>query len=242
MSFPIRGLFLLVVTAASAADTGLQAVQQPALPRRGVITGTVIDQSGKPLVGARVQAVGRRKKWLGPYYEISTPSSDDSDDRGQFRLQSLPPGRYVVAVSVQTRTPAPPEGAGYLRTYRSGTTSLADAQSIDVREGEEQSVSVRVTPVRFMTVSGIAVTSEGQPAASFDVWVRGGAATIGYTGAQGGFMTTMIATARAISIRSVGAFAQRRRTTREPACGPTGWRESCPVRTSQSRSMWSRTD
>jgi hypothetical protein len=196
MSFWARGLFLLVVSAAPAVDTGLPAAQQPSPSRTGVITGTVTDESGHPLVGARVQAVGRRKKWLGPYYEISTPSSDDSDDRGQFRLHSLPPGRYVVAVSVQTQTPAPQDGTGYLRTYSPGTTSLADAQSIDVREGEEQSVSVRVTPVRFMSVSGIVVTSEGQPAASFDVWVRGGPATIGYTGVQGGFMTTMIATAR----------------------------------------------
>lgn len=196
MRFRVGGFLLLLLTAPLGPDTNSPAAQQTALPRTGVITGTVIDQSGIPLVGARVEAVGRRKKWLGPFYELSTASSDESDDRGQFRLHSLPPGRYVVAVSVQTQAPAPQQGVGYVRTYNPGTTSLAEAESIDVRAGEERSVSVRVMPTRFMTVTGIAVTSEGQPAASFDVWLRGSPATIGYTGVQGGFMTAVIATAR----------------------------------------------
>jgi hypothetical protein len=191
--WPFGTFWILALTA--APTIAVRAVQTPT-PPTGVLTGIVTDASGTPIVGARVQAVGRAKKWAGPYYEIPTGNPDESDDRGQFRLHSLPPGRYVVAVSVQSKVPAQ-ASIGYMRTYNSATTSLADAQPIVVDAGKEQSVSIRVTPVRFREVSGVATTSTGEPAGNFDVWLRGGPATIGYTGVQGGYMTTMVATARA---------------------------------------------
>jgi Carboxypeptidase regulatory-like domain len=196
MNMRVWSFALFCILALTAAPTiGVRAVQTPAAST-GVLIGVVTDESGTPLVGARVQAVGRRKKWAGPYYESPTGNPDESDDRGQFRLHSLPPGRYVVAVSVQSKMPAQNASSGYMRTYNPGTTSLADAQPLAVEGGKEQSVSIRVTPVRFMEVSGLAMTSAGEPAANFDVWLRGGPATIGYTGVQGGYMTTMVATAR----------------------------------------------
>jgi hypothetical protein len=199
-------LCILALTVAPAIE--VRAVQRSATPT-GVITGIVTDASGTPIVSARVQAVGRAKKWAGPYYEIPTGRPDESDDRGQFRLHSLPPGRYIVAVTVESQVPAQ-ASTGYIRTYNPATTSLADAQPIVVDAGKEQSVSIRVTSVRFMEVSGVATASTGEPAGNFDVWLRGGPATIGYTGVQGGYMTTMVATARAAQD---GAFS----LTRVPA-------------------------
>jgi carboxypeptidase family protein len=172
------------------------AAQAPQARPTGVIVGTVTDATGQPLVGARVQAVLRRKRWAGPYYETPVGSPDDSDDRGQFRLHSLPSGSYVVAVSITEKPPLPVE-SGYMRTYNPGTISLADARPIVVRAGAEQSTSIRFAPVRFMFINGVARTSEGQPAANFDVWLRGGPATIGYTGVHGGYMTTMVTSTRA---------------------------------------------
>ena len=181
---------ILAVIAVPAIET--HAVQTPAAAT-GVLTGVVTDASGRPIVGARVQAVGRAKKWAGPYYEIPAGNQDESDDRGQFRLHSLPPGRYAVAVTVQSNGPAQ-AATGYMRTYNPATTSLADAQMIAVEAGKEHSASIRVTPSRFVEISGIATTSTGEPAGRFGVWLSGGPATIGYTGVQGGYMTTMVAT------------------------------------------------
>jgi hypothetical protein len=196
-------LSFLALTAALTIE--VRAAQTPATST-GVLTGIVTNASGTAIVGARVQAVGRAKKWAGPYYEIPAGNPDESDDRGQFRLHSLPPGRYVVAVTVQSKAPAQ-ASTGYMRTYNPATTSLADAQPIVVEAGKEQSVSIRVTPIRFMEVSGVATTSTGEPAGNFDIWLRGGPVTIGYTGVQGGYMTTMVATARAAQD---GAFALSR--------------------------------
>lgn len=193
------------------AFTG-QAGQQAALTTTGVgvISGIVTDESGRPFVGVRVQAVSRRKKWNGPYYETPAGVADDSDDRGYFRLHSLAPGQYVVAVSVSSKPPAPAvrETSGYLRTYNPGTLSLEAAQALDVRGGEERAgVAIRVAQVPFFTASGVANTSTGLPAAKFGVHLRGGPATVGFTGVHSGFMTTTVASA---TVAPDGTFALSR--------------------------------
>ena len=146
-----------------------------------------------------VQAIVRRKRWAGPFYETQVGRPDESDDRGQFRLHSLPPGIYVVAVSLkptqpQQQQPAyfPTNTTEYVRTYNPSATALEDAQSITVQPGTEQSVTVRLARVRFVSVSGFARTSAGQPAVNFRVWLRGGPSTVNYMGTQGGFITTRI--------------------------------------------------
>jgi hypothetical protein len=203
MSRWLLGLIYLLSLAAPAVDVGAQATQAP-VAGSGVIIGSVRDPSGTPVVGAAVQAVVRRKRWLGPYYETPVGPPDASDDRGQFRLHSLPPGAYVVAVALQqprqppgqAPAPSPREITEYVRTFNPGATSLAEAQVIAVQAGTEQTTEIRLARLRFVSVSGVVRTASGEPAANFDVWLRGGPATVGYTGAQGGFMTTMVAGTR----------------------------------------------
>jgi len=177
---------------------GRQTTQPTSVPTPGVIVGTITDESGKPVVGARVQALGRKKKWAGGYYEIPIGPPDDSDDRGQFRLHSLPPGQYVVSAFIASQPPAPDyrEANEYVRTYNPRTTSLADAQPIAVEPGKEHSVSVSLARLRLVSVRGIAMTAAGLAATNFDVALRGGAATVGYTGVKSGYLTTMAATTR----------------------------------------------
>jgi hypothetical protein len=65
------------------------------------IGGTVTDEAGEPVVGIRVEAFrkaisfGRvRLEPYDPYNQAAT-----TDDRGIYRLSSLPPGEYAVAAS-----------------------------------------------------------------------------------------------------------------------------------------------
>lgn len=71
----------------------------------GAIGGTVIDEAGEVVVGVYVRVLkairvaGRPLFAAGPVVE--------TDDRGQYRLSGLSPGRYVVEVpSVQASVPA----------------------------------------------------------------------------------------------------------------------------------------
>jgi protocatechuate 3,4-dioxygenase beta subunit len=67
------------------------------LPRGGVITGMVLDESGEPAVNAFVRvmrfmpgAAERRPQEMG---------GDNTDDRGIYRIHSLQPGDYAVCAN-----------------------------------------------------------------------------------------------------------------------------------------------
>jgi hypothetical protein len=72
--------------------------------KHAVISGTILDEAGDPVVGTRVLAMaqtfitGRRRAVPG--------SSAITDDRGMYRISGLTPGDYIVAVpSTQTSAP-----------------------------------------------------------------------------------------------------------------------------------------
>ena len=65
------------------------------LTKGGVITGTVTDQSGEPVVGVRVRALLVQPNVLPfPYNQIG--SGARTDDRGIYRIYGLGEGTYVV--------------------------------------------------------------------------------------------------------------------------------------------------
>jgi hypothetical protein len=171
--------FLAVSVTLVLSASGLASSSQVAVaPVTGVITGRVVDQSGRPLVWATVHAVRRLKSWNGPYYETMWAAQDESDDRGQFRLHSLRPGTYFVAVSASSTsarrftTPAPPGGTAYYRTYNPGTASLENAEPILVQAGGVREVSVVMTPTPLFPISGKVTTASGIAAAGFSVQLR----------------------------------------------------------------------
>jgi protocatechuate 3,4-dioxygenase beta subunit len=68
--------------------------------RYAAIAGTVIDESGDPLVNIPVRVM--KKTIYGGKPRLTSIGMDSTDDRGQFRVTSLEPGEYVVLVPVQT--------------------------------------------------------------------------------------------------------------------------------------------
>ena len=88
--------------------------------RDGVITGTVIDEAGEPVVGARVTAL--REAYLGGVPQLTQAGSSETDDRGIYRLASLVPGDYLVAVlSTSITVPAGAHDA-LVQAYATGRT------------------------------------------------------------------------------------------------------------------------
>ena len=75
------------------------------LLKPGAISGMVTDETGDPLVGVRVRAYA--EIFVGGVRQLASGMSAPTDDRGSYRIASLPPGRYFVAVpSVQNAAPA----------------------------------------------------------------------------------------------------------------------------------------
>jgi protocatechuate 3,4-dioxygenase beta subunit len=85
-----KGGYLVAKTIVQQAD-----LSQPLLlhlPRGGVITGTVLDEKGQPAVSTSVRA-----KRLDPAVDgFPADSVGSTDDRGEYRLAGLAPGRYEL--------------------------------------------------------------------------------------------------------------------------------------------------
>ena len=65
-----------------------------ALPRGSVITGYVVDEDGEPMARAVVQVL--RYVYRQGLRQIEPAGTDQTDDRGQYRVFDLEPGEYFV--------------------------------------------------------------------------------------------------------------------------------------------------
>ena len=127
------------------------------LIKGGVITGTVTNQNGEPVVGVRVRAKLIRDNDLLPAAYAQMGMERTTDDRGVYRIYGLPAGTYVVWAG----------GAGFyavtdpfdadVPTYAPASTR-DDAAEITVRAGEETTnVDIRYRGEPGRTVSGTVI-------------------------------------------------------------------------------------
>jgi len=82
-----------------------QRVTDATLPlwKLGTIAGTVLDDSGEPVVGAAVRALERTVVAGKRQWQLSAGTM--TDDRGMYRMGSLVPGEYVVVLPMTPPTP-----------------------------------------------------------------------------------------------------------------------------------------
>jgi protocatechuate 3,4-dioxygenase beta subunit len=153
------------------------------LQRGGVIAGRVVDQAGEPLADARVMVL--RKPSMPPQSSragaaaaaarlanrlLPAGSSGQTNDLGEFRVHSLPPGDYYVqaAPRVYSGRPGVPGAAAaaattMVPTYFPSTTDSSAAQPIQVGAGQTTTdVEVRMVIASVFRVSGTVVDEAGQ--------------------------------------------------------------------------------
>lgn len=132
------------------------------LPAAGAIAGQVLDEDGKPFVGAVVEA------WLPRTQDGQTAlvsmAEARTDDRGMFRLAGLPDGQYYVT-AFDPAFDNVGDHTGPLRytpTYYPGVASVTDATRVDVTPGEEPATKVnfKLKIIRPATVTGLLATPD----------------------------------------------------------------------------------
>lgn len=70
--------------------------QQPDQPLPGSISGRIVDQSGAPIVGARVRLM---LGWQSPGQDVLAGGNAVTDDDGQFSFSNVAPGAFQVEVA-----------------------------------------------------------------------------------------------------------------------------------------------
>jgi hypothetical protein len=119
------------------------------LSRGAAISGRVVDEFGEPIWGARVLVENAAATSETPASEAST----ETDDRGEYRLGSLPSGSFRVATVTigamiwqdvganQIMMPGRPE-----KTYYPAVKAATDAETLRLHPGDERSAIDFVVP------------------------------------------------------------------------------------------------
>lgn len=145
-------------------STGRPAAYRPGdtvslrLVKGGVVTGTVTDTQGEPVVGLGVRAYRVRDLDGRPFTSGYNPGLEDrTDDRGVYRIYGLLPGVYVVSAGTT--------GRGYFYGYASAyagdvptffpSSTRDTASELTVRAGQENAgVDIRYRDEQGRSVSG----------------------------------------------------------------------------------------
>lgn len=155
------------------------------LPRGGVISGHVFDETGSPLIRATVRA--QRYDYQQGERRLVPVGFDQTDDRGEYRIFDLLPGDYYINASTDGpgfqnamrqfgrgggpgpggRGPferAEDEGeTGYAPTFYPGSPAPIESGRISLSLSQElTSIDFAVQLVRTARVSGTLTTSNGR--------------------------------------------------------------------------------
>lgn len=133
------------------------------LPRGGVISGTIVDDLGEPLVLGCVTAL--RSRFEQGKRKLSPIGRDvQTNDLGQFRLFGLEPGTYFVG-TCQAFGP-PLDSYPFAPSYYPGTFDPSEAQRVVVQLGQERGgVDFVQLAGRLARLSGIVIDPSGRPLA-----------------------------------------------------------------------------
>jgi hypothetical protein len=129
------------------------------LTPQGVIAGRILDEDGDPMANVNIQCLvygyQRGKK------QLMNRNGTGTDDRGEFRLHGLSPGKYLLSatyqspdafvVAVDRGTQAPQAEEGYATTYYPNTTTADNASQITITAGG-QVTGLNMTLARVRTV------------------------------------------------------------------------------------------
>ena len=149
--------FSVHVTAGQTADLTLQATP-PA-----VIAGRVVDPDGEPVPDASVVVLAM--EWVHGKRIRNNVSGDDANDRGEFRIDDLEPGRYAVMAYLGRGGPdpfaqgvrdAPGEAEWTLGRASYPEAAATDpSAAIELRAGQELSaIELKLPRVACFRVTG----------------------------------------------------------------------------------------
>jgi len=110
----------------------------------GSVSGRIRDNRGQPAAGIQVQVLKSTYNASGQR-SFQSAGSSRTDDRGEYRLFWITPGRYFVMASSNANSPAgalissPNEipGDGIAPTFYPSSTDISQAATIDVKPGAD---------------------------------------------------------------------------------------------------------
>jgi hypothetical protein len=152
----------------------------------GVVSGVVRDQDGEPMVHVMIQ--GLRFVYVNGRRQLNQTAFSSTNDRGEFRMFDLQPGKYYLQAMPLRMARMFPEGTVtnlskevYTATYYPSGVDVSQAAAQEVKAGEELSgLEFRLKKVVAFHIRGRAVgAAAGEGGGNVQVYRDGRPAAIG---------------------------------------------------------------
>ena len=165
------------------------------LKRGAVITGRVTDPSSNPVIEKSVRLMKLDARGNFSPFNINGEMTR-TDDRGVYRIYSLPAGKYKVSMGVP-----PQAGAGvpdmsrlyFAQTFHPDTTDEKQAKIVELGEGSEATdIDIKIAEIKktFDIAGRVVEPATGQPVAGLQIGYGTLGATGGLMNAFGGMSAT----------------------------------------------------
>jgi len=127
------------------------------LTRSLAIEGRVVDSYGEPMAEVGVSLYLPSG---GPTFSMST----HTDDRGEYRLYGLPPGRYRVCADAERRRNVSGDTLGLVPTCHPASPGPAGAAEVLLTTADVGGIDIQIQRAQTFTISGLVVDAAGVPA------------------------------------------------------------------------------
>jgi 5-hydroxyisourate hydrolase-like protein (transthyretin family) len=165
-TFPGNGTQIRVAPGETVKD--LETVLTPT----GSVSGTIRDDEKRPLIGVPVQLLQFHYDWRGERELRPVGTAGQTDDRGEFRISFVTPGRYYLDAGtrlgpLRPGSEPPPNQVreAFAHVYYPGVDDLQFAMPVDIQPG----VLTTVTALTMKKVAGVRIngriidSATGQP-------------------------------------------------------------------------------
>jgi hypothetical protein len=134
----------------------------------GRIEGRVLSREGTGLAHASVDVIPADLGENEKPESYTTAPSGTTDEKGQFVVDAVLPGRYVIAINSRF---GPRLRAPYATTYFPGGPRK-DAEVVEIGDGERKTdFTIVVSPLREVTLSGVVTFDDARPVEEANVTV-----------------------------------------------------------------------
>jgi protocatechuate 3,4-dioxygenase beta subunit len=131
------------------------------LQAAAVIAGKIVDIDGDPMANVSISATMTGTVARGA--ERSRLGYGMTNDRGEYRVADLRPGKYLISATPSRRAAAvhveengkPKEQLFYAPTYYPGTVDKSQATAVEVRAGDEASENFGVLTTHAYRITGM---------------------------------------------------------------------------------------
>jgi Carboxypeptidase regulatory-like domain len=155
-----------------------------------VVSGLVLDQRGAPAVSIRVDVFGYGVGVMAPR-ELRGLAQTETNDRGEFRIPDLLPGRYMIAFqprsipsSAERWSAEDTDFAGLGAVLYPGVDSVKKAEFIDIKYGDDihlRAVTMAASP-RLGSIRINVTNGPGEAGKDVTFWFIGTTSITGQSG------------------------------------------------------------